>query len=46
MRLTQYMLARTMVESPDLTAFVASTGEDETALGEELGEAFDLGIGI
>ena len=45
-RLTDYMLTATWVSSPDLTAFVARHGDDENALGEEIGEAFDLGIGV
>lgn len=45
-KLTHYMISHTLVASPDLSAFVARTGEDESALGEELGEAFDLGIGV
>lgn len=45
-RLTRYMVSHTLVESDDLSAFVARTGQEESALGEELGEAFDLGIGV
>ena len=45
-KLTNYMVTRTWIESPDLSGFMARTGQDENALGEELGEAFDLGIGI
>ena len=45
-RLTQYMLTATWLKSPDLTAFAARHGEDENSLGEEIGEAFDLGIGV
>ena len=45
-RLTHYMLSSTWVDSPDLTAFTARRGDEENALGEEFGEAFDLGIGV
>jgi len=45
-RLTHYMVSHTSIESADLSSFIARTGQDETALGEELGEAFDLGIGV
>ena len=45
-RLTRYMLAHTAIHSNDLAGFVARTGEDESAMGEEFGEAFDLGIGV
>ena len=45
-RLTRYMIGHTSVVSADLSGFVARTSDDESAMGEELGEAFDLGLGI
>lgn len=45
-RLTGYMLTSTWVNSPDLTTFSARQADEATALGEELGEAFDIGITV
>ena len=45
-RLARYMQEHLWVEAADLDGFVAAQREQENALGDEIGEAFDLGIGI
>lgn len=45
-RMTRYIFSHLWVNATDLDSFVARQGDSENALGEEIGEAFDLGIGI
>jgi len=45
-RMTQYLQDNLWVEAVDLDSFVAKSGDGSDPLGEEIGEAFDLGIGI
>ena len=45
-RMTQYLQDNLWVDAVDLDSFVAKSGDESSALGEEIGEAFDLGIGI
>lgn len=45
-RLTGYMVNNVWIDARDLDSFVAHERESEGALGEEIGEAFDLGIGV
>jgi uncharacterized membrane protein YjgN (DUF898 family) len=45
-RLARYMQAHLWIEAVDLDDFVAAERAKESALGDEIGEAFDLGIGI
>lgn len=45
-RMTRYLQANLWVDAIDLESFVAKSGDSHGALGEELGEAFDLGVGI
>ena len=45
-RLTTYMLENLRVDAVDLDSFIAHAQDAENAMGEEFGEAFDLGIGV
>ena len=45
-RVARYMQDHLWVEAVDLDSFVAQEQEQENALGDEIGEAFDFGIGI
>jgi uncharacterized membrane protein YjgN (DUF898 family) len=45
-RLSRYLQSHLWVEATDLDSFVAHEADHVTALGDEIGEAFDLGIGI
>ena len=45
-RVARYMQEHLWVEAVDLDGFVAAQRNQENALGDEIGEAFDLGIGI
>jgi uncharacterized membrane protein YjgN (DUF898 family) len=45
-RMTQYLQDNLWVDAVDLDSFVAKSGDESNPLGEEIGEAFDLGIGI
>ena len=45
-RVARYMQEHLWVEAVDLDGFVAAQRDQENALGDEIGEAFDLGIGI
>ena len=45
-RVARYMQDHLWVEAVDLDTFVAQEQEQENALGDEIGEAFDFGIGI
>ena len=45
-RITRYMLNSLALEAVDIDNFVASAEQERNALGEELGEVFDLGIGV
>lgn len=45
-RTARYLQNNLWVEAEDLESFVADEQEKQNALGEEVGEAFDLGIGI
>ncbi|MGB0998041.1 MAG: YjgN family protein [Pseudomonadales bacterium] len=45
-RVARYMQDHLWVEAVDLDSFVAQEREHENALGDEIGEAFDFGIGI
>jgi uncharacterized membrane protein YjgN (DUF898 family) len=40
------MQAHLWIEAVDLDSFVAQERAQEDALGDEIGEAFDFGIGI
>ena len=44
--MTQYLQDNLWVDAVDLDSFVAKSGDESNPLGEEIGEAFDLGIGI
>jgi len=44
--ITRYIVESLRVEAADLDSFVASSQEENSAFGEEFGEAFDLGIGV
>ena len=45
-RMTRFLVESLELEAADLDSFVASAEKEQSALGEELGEAFDLGIGV
>jgi uncharacterized membrane protein YjgN (DUF898 family) len=45
-RVARYMQAHLWIEAVDLDSFVAQERAQEDALGDEIGEAFDFGIGI
>ena len=46
-RTTKYKLSKITIMSEDsISNFVATQVEDQSALGEEVGELFDLGIGV
>lgn len=45
-RMTQYLQDNLWIDAIDLDSFVAKSGAESNPLGEEIGEAFDLGIGI
>ena len=45
-RMTRYIQDNLWVEAEDLDSFVAHEADSASAVGEEIGEAFDLGIGI
>lgn len=45
-RMAQYLQNNLWVDALDLDSFVAKSGDESNPLGEEIGEAFDLGIGI
>lgn len=45
-RLTNYMLTHLWVDAEDLDSFTADLTDNTSALGAEMGDAFDLGIGV
>ena len=45
-RMAQYVQDNLWIDAVDLDSFVAKSGDGDDPLGEEIGEAFDLGIGI
>ncbi len=45
-RMTAFLVDSLTVEAVDVNSFVAAEQDQQSALGEELGEAFDLGIGV
>ena len=45
-RMTRFMVESLNLEAADLDNFVAAAESEQSAIGEELGEAFDLGIGV
>jgi uncharacterized membrane protein YjgN (DUF898 family) len=45
-RMNRYIFSHLWVDAQDLDSFVADESDATSALGEELGEAFDLGIGV
>jgi uncharacterized membrane protein YjgN (DUF898 family) len=45
-RMSRYLQSNLWVEATDLGSFVAHEADQVNALGDELGEAFDLGIGL
>ena len=45
-RLARYLQSHLWVEAVDLDNFIAAQLDQQNALGDEIGEAFDLGIGI
>ena len=45
-RLARYMQSHLWIEAADLDGFVAAQRDQQNALGDEIGEAFDFGIGI
>ena len=45
-RRARYLLSRMWVDTPSLENFAASEADRISARGDEIGEAFDLGIGI
>ncbi len=45
-RMTQYLQDNLWVDAVDLDSFVSKSEVENNPLGEEIGEAFDLGIGI
>ena len=45
-RMTNFLLESLTLEATDLDGFIAARQSDSNALGEELGSAFDLDIGI
>jgi len=45
-RLTSYILAHLWIDAEDLASFTAHERDKTSALGAEMGDAFDLGIGI
>ena len=45
-RMTRFLVDSLSLEAVDVDGFVAAEQQQESALGEELGEAFDLGIGV
>ncbi len=45
-RMTRFLVDSLSLEAVDIDSFVASAEAEQSALGEELGDAFDLGIGI
>ena len=45
-RLTHYLLSNLWVEAQDLDSFVAHEKNSESAMGEEIGEAFDVSSGL
>jgi len=45
-RMTRFLVESLELEAADLDSFIASAEKEQSALGEELGEAFDLGIGV
>lgn len=45
-RMTRLLVDSLNIEAVDVDGFVAGQQQHESALGEELGEAFDLGIGV
>ena len=45
-RRVRYLQSNLWIEAQDLNAFTARESDNIAARGEELGEAFDLGIGI
>ncbi len=45
-RMADYLQSHLWVEAVDLDSFVAEERTHENALGDEIGEAFDFGIGI
>jgi uncharacterized membrane protein YjgN (DUF898 family) len=45
-RMTKYLVESLTLEAVDVDSFVASAEAEQSAFGEELGDAFDLGIGV
>lgn len=45
-RMRRYIISHLSVLATDLDGFTADESDHTTALGEEIGEAFDLGIGV
>ena len=45
-RMTQYLQDNLWIDAIDLDSFVAKSGDGNDPLGEEIGEVFDIGIGI
>ncbi len=45
-RMRRYIFSRLWVLAEDLDSFIADETDHTTALGEEIGETFDLGIGV
>ena len=45
-RLARYMQSHLWIDAIDLDDFVAAQRDQQNALGDEIGEAFDFGIGI
>lgn len=45
-RMSKFMLESLTLRAVDLDNFVASAEEEQSAFGEEFGDAFDLGIGV
>lgn len=45
-RIARYLQSNLWIEADDLDSFTAGEADRTSALGDEIGEAFDLGIGI
>ena len=45
-RMTQYLQDNLWIDAVDLDSFVAKSSDGNDPLGEEIGEAFDIGIGL
>jgi len=45
-RMTRFLMESLTLEAVDLDSFVAASETETNAIGEELGSAFDLGVGI